>query len=89
MDITTTIKKIFRFYLEGFQNMRLGKRLWAIIGIKFVIFFVIMKVLFFPNFLKENFSNDEERAEHILNNLTIEPSDERLGLSEGSIQKEK
>jgi len=50
--------------------MKLGKRLWAIIGIKFVIFFVIMKMLFFPNFLKENFSNDNERAEHVLQNLT-------------------
>lgn len=70
MTIITTIKKIFQFYLEGFKNMKLGKRLWAIIGIKFVIFFVIMKMLFFPNFLKENFSNDNERAEHILQSLT-------------------
>lgn len=50
--------------------MKLGKSLWAIIGIKFLIFFVIMKILFFPNFLKENFSNDEQRAEHILQSLT-------------------
>lgn len=50
--------------------MKLGKRLWAIIGMKFVIFFVIMKILFFPNFLKENFSNDSERAEHVLQSLT-------------------
>jgi len=70
MAITATIKKIFRFYLEGFKNMRLGKTLWGIIAIKFILFFVIMKILFFPNFLKENFSNDNERAEHILNNLT-------------------
>lgn len=70
MAITVTIKKIFRFYLEGFKNMRLGKTLWGIIGIKFVLFFIIMKILFFPNLLKENFSNDNERAEHILQNLT-------------------
>lgn len=50
--------------------MKVGKRLWAIIGIKFVIFFVIMKILFFPNFLKENFSNDKDRAEHVLQSLT-------------------
>jgi len=70
MNIITTINKVFQFYLEGFKNMKLGKRLWAIIGIKFVIFFVIMKILFFPNFLKENFSNDSERAEHVLQSLT-------------------
>ena len=72
MNIIPIIKNIFQFYVEGFKNMRLGKRLWAIIGIKFVIFFVIMKILFFPNFLKENFSTDEERAEHILQNLTTQ-----------------
>lgn len=52
--------------------MRVGKSLWAIIGIKFILFFVIMKMLFFPNFLKENFNTDTQRAEHILNNLTQE-----------------
>lgn len=70
MTMIITIKKIFQFYLEGFKNMKLGKRLWAIIGIKFVLFFVIMKIFFFPNYLKENFSNDTDRAEHILQNLT-------------------
>lgn len=70
--IIINIKKIVQFYLDGFKNMKLGKRLWAIIAIKFVIFFVIMKILFFPNVLKENFSNDEERAEHILQSLTTQ-----------------
>lgn len=72
MNIITTIKKIFQFYLEGFKNMKVGKRLWAIIAIKFVLFFVIIKIFFFPNFLKENFSNDIDRAEYILQNLTNE-----------------
>lgn len=71
MGITTTIKQIFRFYLEGFQNMRIGKTLWGIIAIKFLLFFVLMKMLFFPNFLEENFSNDQQRAEHIFQNLTL------------------
>jgi len=71
-DYIKIIKKIFQFYIEGFRNMRVGKSLWAIIGIKFILFFVIMKMLFFPNFLKENFNTDTQRAEHILNNLTQE-----------------
>lgn len=69
-DSIGIIKKIFQFYIEGFKNMRVGKSLWAIIGIKFILFFVIMKLLFFPNFLKENFDTDAQRSEHILNNLT-------------------
>jgi hypothetical protein len=70
MQIITIIKKIALFYAEGFKNMKLGKSLWLIIGIKFILFFVIMKLLFFPNILKENFTNDSQRSEYILNNLT-------------------
>lgn len=50
--------------------MRVGKKLWLIIGIKFILFFVIIKLMFFPNILKENFTKDSQRAEYILNNLT-------------------
>ena len=70
MNIITIIKNIILFYIEGFQNMRVGKKLWLIIGIKFILFFVIMKLLFFPNILKENFTNDSQRAAYILDNLT-------------------
>ncbi|GIT98046.1 DUF4492 domain-containing protein [Sulfurovum sp. TSL1] len=70
MKIITILKQIPLFYIEGFKNMRVGKKLWLIIGIKFILFFVIMKLLFFPNILKENFSDDTQRAEYILNNLT-------------------
>ncbi len=70
MSIITILKNIALFYIEGFRNMRVGKKLWLIIGIKFILFFVIMKLLFFPNILKENFTDDTQRAEYILNNLT-------------------
>ena len=72
MNITTILKNIALFYIEGFKNMRVGKKLWLIIGIKFILFFVIMKLLFFPNILKENFKDDTQRAEYILKNLTQE-----------------
>lgn len=34
--------------------MTLGKTLWLIIGIKLFIMFAILKVFFFPNFLRQN-----------------------------------
>ena len=70
MGLTQLFKNILLFYIEGFRNMRVGKTLWAIIGIKILIFFVIMKWLFFPNYLNENFQTDQERSEHVLSNLT-------------------
>jgi hypothetical protein len=39
--------------------MTLGKTLWAIILIKLFIIFVVLKVFFFPNFLKQNAGGDE------------------------------
>ena len=39
--------------------MRLGKTLWAIILIKLFIIFAVLKVFFFPNFLKEHAEGDE------------------------------
>lgn len=62
-------KRVWTFYYEGFKSMTVGKTLWAIILVKLFIFFVIMKMLFFPNLLKKNFSTDEERAEHVRTEL--------------------
>jgi hypothetical protein len=65
------LKKIFNFYYEGFVNMsKTGKTLWAIIFIKLFIMFAILKMFFFPNVLKTQFKTDEERSNHVIENLT-------------------
>ena len=51
--------RIFDLYYDGFRNMRLGKTLWAIILIKLFIIFVVLKIFFFPNFLKQHADGDE------------------------------
>ena len=51
--------KAFDLYYDGFKNMRLGKTLWAIILIKLFIMFAILKVFFFPNFLKQHAQGDK------------------------------
>jgi hypothetical protein len=59
---------IYRFYLEGFKNMRLGKTLWVIIIIKLCIMFLILKPFFFPNFLNR-FSTEKEKSGYVGNEL--------------------
>lgn len=66
------MKKILFFYLDGFKHMKVGKKLWLIIGIKFFIFFVVLKFFFFPDILNTQFSNDEDRANHVMQNLIQE-----------------
>ena len=51
--------RIYDLYVDGFRHMRLGKTLWAIILIKLFIIFVILKIFFFPNFLKQHADGDE------------------------------
>lgn len=51
--------RVYDLYVDGFRHMRLGKTLWAIILIKLFIIFAILKVFFFPNFLKEHAPGNE------------------------------
>ena len=51
--------RVFDLYYDGFRNMKLGRTLWAIIIVKLIIIFAVLKVFFFPNFLKEHAQGDE------------------------------
>ena len=64
------LRKVWMFYYTGFQEMTVGRTLWLIILVKLFIFFVVMKLLFFPNFLSTNFDNDKDRADHVRHELT-------------------
>ena len=65
--------KVWDLYYGGFKSMTVGKTLWIIILVKVFVFFVVMKLLFFPNLLKSNYDNDEDRASHVRNELIKKP----------------
>lgn len=52
----------YRLYADGFRGMTLGRTLWAVILVKLFIMFAILKVFFFPNFIKQNAGKDGEAA---------------------------
>lgn len=56
-------------YVDGFRSMTVGKTLWLIIGIKLFIFFVVIKILFFPNFLSSKSDSDEGKAQYVREQL--------------------
>ncbi|MBO4723239.1 MAG: DUF4492 domain-containing protein [Muribaculaceae bacterium] len=56
-------------YVDGFRSMTVGKTLWLIIAIKLFIFFVIIKILFFPNFLSSKSDTDEGKAQYVREQL--------------------
>ena len=69
-SISIKAKKILDFYVDGFKNMTVGKKLWAIIAIKVAILFLVFKLFFFPDILKENYDNDDDRARAVARELT-------------------
>lgn len=60
MDKQSFLYRVYDLYADGFRSMRLGKTLWAIILIKLFIMFAILKVFFFPNFLKQHAEEGHE-----------------------------
>ncbi|MGM9861839.1 MAG: DUF4492 domain-containing protein [Muribaculaceae bacterium] len=64
------INRVYRFYAYGFRSMTIGRGLWLLILIKLVLFFAVMKLFFFPDVLKSNYSSDAERAEAVRQSLT-------------------
>jgi hypothetical protein len=65
----TLLKKIFLFYYDGFRSMTVGRKLWIIILIKLFILFFVLRLFFFPDFLKSKFSNDKDRGDYVREQL--------------------
>ena len=68
MQKDSFLYKVYDLYYDGFRSMRLGRTLWAIILIKLVIIFVVLKLFFFPDFLKQNANGNE--AGYVATELT-------------------
>ncbi len=48
-----------------------GKIVWLVIIIKLFIMFAVLRIFFFPDLLRKNFDTDEERGEHVFDELII------------------
>ena len=68
--IALKARKILYMYVDGFKEMTVGRKLWAIILIKLGIMFLVFRLFFFPNILEENYDNDEDRARAVAEQLS-------------------
>ncbi len=65
-----TLRKIISFYYDGFMTLSYwGKKVWIIIIIKLFIIFFVLKLFFFPDFLKKNFPDRNARSNYIVEKL--------------------
>ncbi|MDE7123643.1 MAG: DUF4492 domain-containing protein [Alistipes sp.] len=65
------LRRVIRFYAEGFRAMTLGRTLWAIILVKLFVLFAVVKLLFFPDPLAGK--SAEERGAQVMRELTPPP----------------
>jgi len=65
------INAIWNFYLDGFRAMTVGRKLWVIILIKFFIIFIVIRLIFFPNFLNSKFQSEDEKGNYVREQLII------------------
>lgn len=65
------LRELVRFYYDGFRTMSWwGKKVWIIILIKLFIIFFILRLFFFPHFLKSRFGSEGDRGDYVLEQLT-------------------
>jgi hypothetical protein len=69
--MASALRNLFLFYYEGFRTMSWwGKKVWLIIIIKLCIIFLLLRLFFFPDFLKSKFATDRERSDYVIEQLT-------------------
>jgi hypothetical protein len=68
--LVSKLKAVFFFYYDGFRSMSSwGRQAWIVIVIKLFIIFILLRIFFFPDFLKVNFRNDSERSDYVRNQI--------------------
>lgn len=59
----------FTMFRDGFKSMTLGRTLWILVIIKLCIMFLILRPIFFPNFLNSKFDSKDEKADYVRQEL--------------------
>lgn len=67
----------FTMFRDGFKNMTLGKTLWALVIIKLIIMFFILRPFFFPNFLNSKFDDAQSKGDYVGQELIDRANDKQ------------
>ena len=69
MGVMNILNAIFRFYVEGFRRMTLGRTLWVLVLLKLFVIFVILRLFFFRPAMQG--MTIEEKQQHVAQRLGI------------------
>ena len=68
------LRRSWMLYYDGLRNMpRWARILCIIIVCKLLIMFLVLKLCFMPNYLNTHYTTDEEKSNHVLNELITKP----------------
>lgn len=65
MNKEPLLYKVYDLYVDGFRRMTIGKTLWMIVLIKLFVIFVILKLLFFPDYLSTKATDDSGKSDYV------------------------
>ncbi len=54
------VYRAFHLYYDGFRQMTLGRTLWAVILVKMAVIFLVLKLFFFPDYIKTHSQRGQE-----------------------------
>lgn len=67
-------KRLWNIYQYGFTHLpRWGKILIVIVLAKLLVMFVVFKLLLMPNYLNSQYTTEQEKSNHVLNELITKP----------------
>lgn len=67
--------RIYNFYRDGIKGMTTGRTLWIIVAIKLIIIFAVLRLFFFKPELSK-YKTESEKAQHVIENLSIAEENE-------------
>lgn len=59
----------FTMFRDGFKSMTLGRTLWILVIVKLCIMFLILRPIFFPNFLNLKGDDTNSKADYVRHEL--------------------
>lgn len=62
-------RRVADLYIDGFRSMTVGRQLWALIIVKLIFIFFVLKLLLMPDLLHRDYSTDTERAAAVRSSL--------------------
>ena len=62
--------RIFKFYIDGFKSLTIGKTLWKIIIIKLIVIITLLNFYIYAKSLNSEYKTTKEKINFVYKNIT-------------------